>query len=79
MMLPGGTIADTTGLTVDDASKFQDGHIILVESEKMVVKSANTTADTLEVYARGFGDTSAAAHADDTADLHCGHGPPGRG
>ncbi len=59
--------SDTTGLTVDDASKFQDGYILLVESEKMVVKSANTASNTLEVYARGFGDTSAAAHADDTA------------
>ncbi|MBN2045443.1 MAG: DUF5309 family protein [Anaerolineales bacterium] len=58
--------SDTTGLTVDDASKFQDGHIILVESEKMVVKSSNATANTLEVYARGFGGSSAAAHADDT-------------
>ncbi len=57
---------DTTGLTVDDASKFQDGHILLVENEKLVVKSVNTSANTLEVYGRGFGDTSAAAHADDT-------------
>jgi len=59
--------SDTTSLSVDDASKFQDGHIILVESEKMVVKSADTTANTIDVYARGFGDTTGATHADDTA------------
>jgi hypothetical protein len=58
--------SDTTGLDVDDASKFQDGHIILVESEKMVVSAVDTSANTIDVYARGFGDTSAATHADDT-------------
>jgi len=57
----------TTGLAVDDASKFQDGHVILVESEKLVVKDVDTSADTIDVYARGFGGTSAATHADDTA------------
>ena len=51
---------------MDDASKFQDGHIILVESEKMVVSAVDTSANTIDVYARGFGDTSAATHADDT-------------
>jgi hypothetical protein len=56
----------TTGLAVDDASKFQDGHILLVGSEKLVVKSADAAANTIEVYARGFGGTSPAAHADDT-------------
>ena len=34
--------SSTTSLDVDDASKFQDGHIILVESEKMVVKDVDT-------------------------------------
>lgn len=58
--------SDTTGLDVDDASKFQDGHIILVESEKMVVSAVDTSGNTIDVYARGFGDTSAATHADDT-------------
>jgi len=59
--------SDTTGLDVDDASKFQDGHIILVESEKMVVSAVDTSANTIDVYARAFGDTSAATHADDTS------------
>jgi hypothetical protein len=55
-----------SGLAVDDASKFQDGHIILVEDEKLVVKSANPAGGSIDVYARGFGDTAAAAHADDS-------------
>ncbi len=58
--------SSTTDLAVDDGSKFQDGHIILVESEKMVVKSASASANTIEVYARGFGGTSAATHANDS-------------
>lgn len=57
--------SDTTALTVDDASKFQDGFVIMVETEKMVVKSVDTANNQLEVYARGFGDTSAETHADD--------------
>ena len=57
----------TTGLAVDDASKFQDGHVILVGSEKMVVKAADTASNTIDVYARGFGGTDPATHADDTA------------
>lgn len=56
----------TTGLAVDDASKFQDGHVILVGSEKMVVKAADTANNTIDVYARGFGGTDPATHADDT-------------
>jgi hypothetical protein len=56
----------TTGLAVDDASVFQDGHIILVESEKMVVAAADTGTNTIDVYARGFGSTAAATHADDS-------------
>ena len=58
--------SDTEELVVDDASKFQDGYVILVEDEKLVVKNVDTTNNFLEVYGRGFGDTTAAAHADDT-------------
>ena len=57
--------SSTTGLPVDDASKFQDGHIILVEDEKLVVKDTNLIANTIDVYARGFGASAAATHADD--------------
>jgi hypothetical protein len=58
--------SSTTGLAVDDASKFQDGHIILVEDEKLVVKDVDTANDTIDVYGRGFGGTNPATHADDT-------------
>ncbi|MEJ2512610.1 MAG: DUF5309 family protein [Anaerolineales bacterium] len=58
--------SSTTGLAVDDASKFQDGHIILVENEKLVVKDVDTANDTIDVYSRGFGGTNPATHADDT-------------
>ena len=58
--------SSTTSLAVDDASKFQDGHVILVEDEKMVVKAVDTANDTVDVYGRGFGGTNPATHADDT-------------
>ncbi len=58
--------SSTTGLAVDDASKFQDGHILLVEDEKMVVKDVDTANNTIDVYGRGFGGTNPATHADDT-------------
>ncbi|HSG25521.1 MAG TPA: DUF5309 family protein [Anaerolineales bacterium] len=58
--------SSTTSLAVDDASKFQDGHVILVEDEKMVVKAVDTANNTVDVYGRGFGGTNPATHADDT-------------
>ncbi|MGD8457702.1 MAG: DUF5309 family protein [Anaerolineales bacterium] len=58
--------SDTTDLDVADASLFQDGHILLVESEKVIVKDVNLTSNTIDVYERGFGSTSGAAHAVDT-------------
>jgi hypothetical protein len=57
---------DTTDLDVVDASLFQDGHILLVESEKVIVKDVDLTNNTIDVYERGFGSTSAAGHAVDT-------------
>ena len=57
--------SDSSGLGVADAGKFQDGHMLLVGGEKMVVKSVNVIANTIEVYGRGFGDSAAAAHADE--------------
>ena len=53
------TAAAVLGLTV--------GHVIQVESEVVIVKSVNRTANTIDVVARGAGSTSAAAHADTTA------------
>jgi len=54
------TIAtDATNFPVADASIFQDGHVILVDSEYMVVKAADTSGDTITVYARNYGGTNA--------------------
>lgn len=50
---------DTTVLTVTDASIFQDGHLIQIDSEYMVVKAVDTTGNTLTVYSRTFGGTNA--------------------
>jgi len=60
-------IADdsATSITVDDGSKFQPGHIILIESEYLWVSAVNTTTNVLTV-TRGFSGT-AASHADNTA------------
>jgi hypothetical protein len=56
----GSTIAvDATSFTVADASVFQDGHVILIDAEYVVVKAANITANTIEVYSRSYGGTNA--------------------
>jgi hypothetical protein len=51
---------------VADASIFQDGHVILMDAEYMVVQSADTTNDTITVYGRDYGGTNA-VHAQDAA------------
>ncbi len=54
------TIAvDATSFTVTDASIFQDGHVILIDAEYMVVKAANVTTNAIEVYSRSYGGTNA--------------------
>lgn len=61
-----GTVAlttDTTSFTVTDASIFQDGHVILVDNEYMVISSADTTNNTVGVYARNYGGTNATHEA----------------
>lgn len=50
---------NTTILTVTDASIFQDGHVILIDAEYMVVSSVDTTANTITVYSRTYGGTNA--------------------
>jgi hypothetical protein len=50
---------NTTTLTVTDASIFQDGHVILIDAEYMVVKTADATGNTLTVYSRSYGGTNA--------------------
>lgn len=59
----GTTIADDA-LTfgVADASLFQDGHVILIDAEYMVVKSVNLADDEISVYSRAYGGTNG-AHA----------------
>jgi hypothetical protein len=64
-----GTVDITTNATnwtVADASIFQDGHVILIDSEYMVVKAADTANNTITVYARDYGGTNA-THATNAA------------
>lgn len=55
-------IGDTT-LTVTDGTIFKEGDIILIESEKLYVSAVSTNDLTVT---RGWGSTSAAAHANGT-------------
>ena len=54
--------AADTSFTVTDASVFQDGHVILIDAEYMVVKAADPQTNIVEVYSRAYGGTNA-AHA----------------
>jgi hypothetical protein len=63
--LNGSIASNTTAVTVDDASIFQEGHIILVDSEQMWVSAVNTSTEVLTV-TRAFSG-SAASHADNAA------------
>ena len=54
------TIAtDATNFPVADATIFQDGHVILVDAEYMVIKAADVSGDTVTVYSRAYGGTNA--------------------
>jgi hypothetical protein len=44
--------------TVTDASIFQDGHVIKVTNELMVVKTVDTAANTVTIYSRSYGGTN---------------------
>ncbi|MBN2502181.1 MAG: DUF5309 family protein, partial [Anaerolineales bacterium] len=66
----GTTIADdATTFTVADASVFQDGHVILIDAEYMVVKSVNLTSNVVTVYARDYGGSNATHAADATIQI----------
>lgn len=53
------TIAtDDTNFKVADASIFQDGHVVLIDSEYMVIKTVDLSANTVTVYARDYGGTN---------------------
>ncbi len=61
----GGVIgAGDLTFTVTDASIFQDGHVIKIDLEYMIVKSVNTSTDAVTVYSRSYGGTNA-THATD--------------
>jgi hypothetical protein len=63
----GATIAaDAASFGVQDASVFQDGHVILLDAEYMVVKAADPVNNDIEVYSRFYGGTNA-THAADAA------------
>jgi hypothetical protein len=61
----GSIASNTTAVTVDDASIFQEGHIILIDSEQMWVSAVNTSSEVLTV-TRGYSGTQA-SHADNAA------------
>lgn len=53
--------SDTTALAITDVSNISVGDILLVGSEIVVVSAVNSTT-SVDVYERGAGDTSGAAH-----------------
>lgn len=56
----GTTISTTTlTITVTDGSVFQDGHVILIDSEYMVVTAVNVTTNVITVESRSYGGTNA--------------------
>ncbi|MFA5378403.1 MAG: DUF5309 family protein [Dehalococcoidia bacterium] len=60
------TIAtNSTSFTVTDASIFQEGHVIKIDNELMVV-SATGASETITVYSRSYGGTNA-THASTSA------------
>lgn len=68
----GWNASDTTGLaiTADLAGKITNYTVLFVEAELVVVKSVDRGADTIDVYARWYGWTTGAIHADTTvADI----------
>lgn len=58
------TTGDSTALPVSpsDIDRITVGHVLKVESEIVVVKSVDRTGNTIDVYERGAGESSAAAH-----------------
>lgn len=60
---------NTTVLTVTDASIFQDGHVIQIDSEYMVVSAVDTTGNTLNVYSRSYGGTNATHASTSTINI----------
>lgn len=61
----GWDISATTGLTVVSAgvNGLTVGCVLKVESEVVIVKSVDRSANTIDVFGRGLGGTTAATHA----------------
>ena len=59
----------TTSLPIDATSikGLTVGHVLKVESEIVIVKTTDKSANTIDIYARGAGGTTAAIHAADAA------------
>jgi len=55
-----------TNFTVSDASIYQDGQVLMIDAEYMVVSAVDTTGNTVTVYSRSYGGTNA-THADASA------------
>ena len=62
---PAWNIGDVSALkmTADAVNKLTVGCVILVENEAVIIKAIDTSANTIDVWARGAGGTSAATHA----------------
>lgn len=60
--LNGSIATNTTAVTVDDASVFQPGFVVLIDSEYMWISAVNTSSEVITV-TRNFGGTQA-THAD---------------
>lgn len=63
--LNGSITSTATTITVDDASPFQEGHILLVDAEQMWVSDVNTSTEVLTV-TRNYSGTQA-THADNAS------------
>src|SRR3990172_3343811 len=56
----GTTITTATlSITVTDGSIFQVGHVILIDSEYLVVSAVNTSTNVITLYSRAYGGTNA--------------------
>lgn len=60
---------NTTVLTVTDASIFQDGHVIKIDDEYMVVSGTDVTNNTITVYSRSYGGTNATHASTSTINI----------
>ena len=66
-----GLTSDTTltNWTVADASVFQDGHVVQMDDEYVVIKAADVTNNTVTVYSRSYGGTNATHATNETMTI----------